>query len=97
MDMRIIKAHDWLSEKYARVSMDFIPVAGDASHRRYFRVRIEDNLRILMDAPPAIESCKSFLDVGARLRKTGLHAPEIIEKDIDELIQDSPIKSESTN
>lgn len=83
MDLRIINAHDWLSEKYTHVSMDFIPVAGDASHRRYFRVRIDEEFRILMDAPPAIENCKSFLDIGERIRKTGLHAPEIIEVDID--------------
>jgi aminoglycoside/choline kinase family phosphotransferase len=83
LDMRIINAQDWLSDRFTDVSMDFTPVAGDASHRRYFRVLVNKESRILMDAPPAIENCESFLDIGKRLRQTGLHAPEIIETDIE--------------
>ena len=84
MDLRIIQAHKWLSECYTLVSQDFFPVAGDASFRRYFRVRVDGDVHILMDAPPDKESCDSFLDVTKRLHDAGLHAPEILASNLEQ-------------
>ena len=84
MDLRIIQAHRWLSGHYSLVSQDFFPVAGDASFRRYFRVRVDGVLRILMDAPPEKESCDSFINVSKRLIDAGLHAPEILASDLEQ-------------
>lgn len=59
------------------------PVSGDASFRRYFRIRTADRSLILMDAPPDREDCTPFVDVTNRLQKAGLHVPAIIEADLD--------------
>ena len=40
------------------------PLVGDASFRRYFRVRDGDRSAMLMDAPPPHEDPGPFLDVG---------------------------------
>lgn len=54
------------------------PLAGDASRRRYFRVRQGSKSAMLMDAPPTYcEDIQPFLDIGAHLRALGLSAPEI--------------------
>jgi len=81
-DLRIIEAQDWLSRKYSFVSQDWIPVAGDASNRRYFRVRVDDTIYVVMDAPPGKENCKGFLDICKRLRKAGLHAPRVFQHNL---------------
>jgi N-acetylmuramate 1-kinase len=57
----------------------------DASFRSYWRVQADGpsspSSWILMDAPPEKESLDAWLDVDARLRKAGLHAPEIFAAD----------------
>jgi N-acetylmuramate 1-kinase len=57
----------------------------DASFRSYWRVQAEAGAApsswILMDAPPDKESLDTWLDIDARLRKAGLHAPEIFAVD----------------
>ena len=51
--------------------------SADASFRSYWRVRAADDTWIVMDAPPDKENIESWLDIGARLRRAGLHAPEV--------------------
>jgi aminoglycoside/choline kinase family phosphotransferase len=53
------------------------PLPGDASFRRYFRVRKGDARAMLMDAPPPHEDPGPFLHVGKWLCEQGLRAPEI--------------------
>ena len=60
-------------------------LAGDASNRRYDRLRKANVDRaILMDAPPERgEDVRPFLDVAAHLTACGLSAPQIYHKDSD--------------
>ena len=37
-----------------------------------------------MDAPPAQEDCRPFVDVAQRLQRAGLHVPEIVQQDLDQ-------------
>ena len=60
-----------------------IPVAGDASFRRYFRVKTNDRKAILMDAPPPHEDPRPFIDIANHLRSQDFAAPEIFAKDLD--------------
>jgi len=59
------------------------PLPGDASFRRYFRIRSADGARtaMLMDAPPPQEDTTPFLHVGRWLTDNGLRAPEIHAED----------------
>jgi aminoglycoside/choline kinase family phosphotransferase len=53
------------------------PLPGDASFRRYFRVRNGGASAMLMDAPPPHEDPTEFLRVGKWLVEHGLRAPRI--------------------
>ena len=57
------------------------PLAGDASFRRYFRIREGTRSAMLMDAPPPHEDPGPFLDVGRWLGEHGHRAPEIHAED----------------
>jgi aminoglycoside/choline kinase family phosphotransferase len=57
------------------------PVTGDASPRRYFRLRKENRNAILMDASRALDSVAPFSHIGEHLRRLGFSAPEIFFRD----------------
>jgi hypothetical protein len=58
---------------------DHAPLAGDASARRYVRLRKGDNSAILMIAPPEDRAAfDAFLAIALRLRDAGLSAPDIL-------------------
>ncbi len=57
------------------------PLPGDASFRRYFRLRRNGASAMLMDAPPPQEDTGPFLHVGQWLRAHHLRAPEIYAQD----------------
>ena len=59
-----------------------LPLAGDASFRRYFRVVENDRSARLMDAPPPEEDPRPFLDVARWLTERGFAAPEIYGEDL---------------
>ena len=60
---------------------DIEPLAGDASFRRYFRIRSDGRSAMLMDAPPPHEDPVPFLEVGAWLAEHGHRAPAIHAED----------------
>ena len=60
-----------------------VPLAGDASFRRYFRVIGEQGRAVLMDAPPPHEDPRPFIAIAQWLSSVGLTAPEIIAQDLD--------------
>lgn len=57
------------------------PLPGDASFRRYVRLRRGRETVMLMDAPPPEEDVRPFTAVAARLRLLGLSAPEVYRTD----------------
>lgn len=58
------------------------PLPGDASFRRYFRLRRDDGTSaMLMHAPPPHEDPRPFLAVAHWLEENGLRAPHIIAED----------------
>ena len=59
------------------------PLAGDASFRRYFRVRDGGRSAVLMDAPPPHEDVRPFVAVAEWLETLGLSAPEILARDVE--------------
>lgn len=60
------------------------PLPGDASFRRYVRLRAaEKNTAVLMDAPPPQENVRSYLAVAQLLRQMGFGAPAIFRQDVE--------------
>ena len=57
------------------------PLAGDASFRRYFRIRAGTRNAMLMDAPPPNEDPAPFLRAAKWLDANGLRAPRILAED----------------
>lgn len=60
-----------------------LPLAGDASFRRYFRVVDGDRRAVLMDAPPPHEDPRPFVSVATFLHAIGLRAPTIHARDLE--------------
>lgn len=62
---------------------DLHPLAGDASFRRYIRVRKGDDKAMLMDAPPEKEDVRPFVAVAEYLHNKGYSAPAIHARHLD--------------
>jgi hypothetical protein len=62
---------------------EILPLAGDASFRRYFRVVRGEQTAVLMDAPPPHEDPRSFVAVAEWLGSVGLSAPQILARDLE--------------
>jgi len=63
---------------------DILPLAGDASFRRYFRVVVGKRRAVLMDAPPPHEDPRPFIAVAEHLSGLGFSAPSILATDLDQ-------------
>jgi aminoglycoside/choline kinase family phosphotransferase len=61
----------------AATGLPIEPASADASFRSYWRVTAPDRAYVVMDAPPGKEDLAPWLDIGARLRRAGLHTPEV--------------------
>ncbi|MEQ1509608.1 MAG: phosphotransferase [Sphingopyxis sp.] len=59
-----------------------VPLAGDASFRRYFRVTLGLRNAVLMDAPPPHEDPRPFIKMADYLTEIGLSAPRILHSDL---------------
>jgi hypothetical protein len=58
-----------------------VPLAGDASFRRYYRLGGNGRRAILMDAPPPQEDVVPYVAVSQLLRRLGFSAPEVFAED----------------
>ncbi len=75
----------WLTADCGLRGFSLQPASEDASFRRYFRLAdAHGGTRIVMDAPPEKEDCAPFVDVARRLRDAGVHAPEVLEQDLEQ-------------
>lgn len=60
-------------------------LAGDASNRRYLRIRRGRETAVLMDAPPERgENVRPFIVIAQHLIDLGLSAPRILARDVDQ-------------
>lgn len=70
-----LAAHGW-------AGAEILPLAGDASFRRYFRVVEGQRTAVLMDAPPDKEDSRPFLGIAGHLRDQGFAAPRALAVDL---------------
>ena len=61
-----------------------LPLAGDASFRRYFRIHAGERRAVLMDAPPPHEDPRPFVAIAEWLQQIGLAAPRILAADLEQ-------------
>jgi N-acetylmuramate 1-kinase len=57
-------------------------LAGDASFRRYARIKLQNKTYMLMDAPPEKEDCAPFVNIDEFFDKNGVRVPHIVAKDL---------------
>jgi aminoglycoside/choline kinase family phosphotransferase len=72
----------WLGSVLTEKAFTLSTVSSDASFRRYFRVHLQGETLITMDAPPEQESCTSFVEVSKLFSDCGLHVPQVIAQDM---------------
>ncbi|GAB4129678.1 MAG: phosphotransferase [Rhodothalassiaceae bacterium] len=79
--MRLHAARDFLA-RTGWEEADLAPIPGDASFRRYARLRLGRRRAILMDAPPKHEDVRPFLAIARLLGRWGFSAPDCLAADI---------------
>jgi N-acetylmuramate 1-kinase len=68
---------DWVKQALGGGDYSLELASGDASLRRYWRLRAGGSSYVVMDAPPVAEDIERFVRIAERLRSLGLNAPEI--------------------
>lgn len=58
-------------------------LAGDASFRKYYRLKRGEETRVLMDAPPPHEDIRPFIQIGQKLLEAGFSAPTLYGHDAE--------------
>jgi aminoglycoside/choline kinase family phosphotransferase len=76
-------APDFLA-RHGWAEAEILPLAGDASFRRYFRILAGERRAVLMDAPPPHEDVRPFVAVAGWLEQIGLVAPRVLAADVDQ-------------
>ena len=79
---RKLQLENWLAQVLAGQSFTLTTASADASFRRYFRVHVQHETLIAMDAPPPQEDCTPFVDVAKLMLDAGLHVPKVIAQDL---------------
>ena len=59
-----------------------VRIAGDASFRKYDRLKDNGNTAILMDAPPPQEDVRPFIRIARHLYERGFSVPDIFAEDV---------------
>lgn len=72
-----LAAHGW-------GGAEVVPLAGDASFRRYFRALDAGRSAVLMDSPPKLEDHRPFVELARWLNDRGFRAPAILAEDAAE-------------
>jgi N-acetylmuramate 1-kinase len=70
-----------LAQTFQLDAMTLAPASADASFRRYLRIASPTRTFIVMDAPPPHEDVRPFVDIAARIKAAGLHAPDVLAVD----------------
>ncbi len=79
-DTRLIQLKECLNKFFNSNDYTVIKVSHDASFRRYFRVIINNNSYIMMDAPPKLENINQFTTIADFFHKYNINTPKIYLK-----------------
>ncbi len=84
LDQRAQLLFRWLTDDLGLAVKTLEPASSDASFRRYFRIRLADGCKIVMDAPPPQENTEPFIRNAALFKQAGLHVPEIFQQNVSQ-------------
>lgn len=84
VDLRREALVAWVGEWLGSLDFGMAPASADASFRRYFRITLEAQSWVAMDAPPQREDSRPFVAVAEWLRSAGVHAPVIHKTDLEQ-------------
>ncbi len=82
--MRLDDLKNWLQTIDSTANGEVTLASGDASFRRYYRVRKDAQSFIVMDAPPDKENSVPFVRIAGFLESMQLNAPRILEADLQQ-------------
>ena len=76
--------HTWITSVLDsdQFVINFLP--GDASFRRYARIKLNNKTFMLMDAPPEKEDCVPFVTIDQFFDTHGVRVPHIVAKDLQQ-------------
>ena len=74
--------HTWLQTVLHSEQFEVSFLAGDASFRRYARIKLQNKTYMLMDAPPEKEDCIPFVNIDEFFDQHGVRVPHIVAKDL---------------
>lgn len=95
-DLRLAQLRTWLTNqtldlqlfkgKLDNNNIELTSASSDASFRRYFRLELNNQTLIVMDAPPPQEnqSCQPFIKIANLLADQGLNVPHILASDLEQ-------------
>lgn len=78
-DSRLELIKQWIETELGIAEYSIETASADASFRRYFRLSVNDNSWIIMDAPPDREDCEPFVKIARLIESAGVHAPHIFD------------------
>jgi len=81
-DQRLDLLREWLIHCLAKTHFTIQPITGDASFRRYFRILLDGQSYIAMDAPPDKEDCRPFVAIARAFEQLGVQVPHIFAFDL---------------
>jgi len=84
MGERQRRLEQWLNKTAVVPGFQLTLASGDASFRRYFRVSVNGDSFIAMDAPPQQEDCRPFIAISRAMFESGLHVPQVLEMDLEQ-------------
>ena len=73
----------WISSVLGSDQFEINFLAGDASFRRYARIKLNNKTFMLMDAPPEKEDCVPFVTVDEFFDTNSVRVPCIVAKEIE--------------
>lgn len=79
INIRTSQLYAWINQFIPISKM--VPLQGDASSRRYFRVYSQEKSLIAVDAPPISENTRAFVCIAKALNKQGLYVPQVLQVD----------------
>jgi len=88
MSSRLDQLTQWVAQQLAdlgedaEVDFSLNHLSGDASFRHYYRARLPHKTYIVVDAPPAQEDSRPFVQLAAALRSAGVLTPRVYRSDL---------------